>query len=367
MISPPKAPNPNQFGGPGPMTQAQYQAAQSNPYALYGGYGGYQPPLQARAAYPVGGGAGGGAVQVRNVAQPANPFTQSGNGPAGRVFSDPYVGQHGAGGYGGQYGGYGGGYGGYGGQYGAGQGMYGQNGNAGGGYPVPSMPGGNASSGGIAEVGSLIGAPQLPNNAQTLANYPNYQADQTFSQAGGPEYMMRQYGPRANQGMLPSASTQARIAPLLADRGVNANLAKQQAAYDLANQNANALLQWQALGAGSDIGQFNNLAGLNNAQQNFLLGQYGNNVGYQNGLLNAYSGLMGNMLGNVGGMAGGLVGGLSGAASDPNSLPFGLGSLPFQLGGSGGYSDPTGALSSIMGGAGAGNPLLASLLGGATG
>lgn len=357
MISPAQPANPNQFGGQRPTgygsggSQYSLYGAQPGPHSGYGGfpgygqggYPGYQAPTPARSAYPGVGGAGapamstgataiagspasgavrtatpagsGGGGYAMNSGQPANPYTQSGNGPAGQAY-----GQSGA--MPSQYMP----------NFGGGvpvQQDYGFNNPlTGGGYPFSSAPAAGGGSNGIANVQSLVGPPVLPSTPQQISTYPNFQADQTFSQTGGAPYQMLQHGPGASQGMLPSASTQALAAPALADAATNANLARQQGAYDLANQNANALLQWQGLGAGSDINQMNNLAGLNNAEQNYLLGQYGNNVGLQTGMLGIYAPLMSGMIGNTMGMAGNMLGGIGNSLSgymDPSSIMSGLG------------------------------------------
>lgn len=275
-------------------------------YALYGGYQGYRPPTQAVAANPAGQGAGG-ATQSRNTAQPSNPYTQAGNGPAGQS---------------------------------AGQGAYG----VGGGYQAPNpQPGGNpvpggfgglfgnlfggqqqqsapaGSSGSVASITSAFGSPQLPyaggaDQQQTI----NRAVEQALQ---GPGITQMANSVRsANSGLSPSAGDMTAVNPTIAQRAGSAANAIAGIPYAQNLANSNALLQWQQ-GQGADVlGQAQNLAGINNAQQNYNLSQqlalmdaaYGN-ASNQAGLAGTlFNGLFGGggLLGGLGNFAGGVLGGL---------------------------------------------------------
>jgi hypothetical protein len=191
---------------------------------------------------------------------------------------------------------------------------------------IPGQQGGSQSPGQTtANITSAYGSPVLPFadpnlNAQTV----NRQFESSLGNQGL-QSILNSMRPQ-NNGMAPTAGDQQMLTPFMTQQGTAGADALAGVPYAQGLGNANSLLGWQSGQAGDVLGQFNNLLGVNNAQQgyglsnllnqmNYGTGQLGNQLGFGQNILGTLAGpgsilsnLLGGLTGSVGNLAGGMIG-----------------------------------------------------------
>jgi hypothetical protein len=176
-----------------------------------------------------------------------------------------------------------------------------------------------------AQITSAFGTPVLPFadpnlNAQTV----NRQFEGALG-TQGLQSILNSMRP-SNNGMAATPGDQQMLTPFMTSQGTAGANALAGVPYEQGLGNANALLNWQGGQTGDILGQFNNLLGVNNAQQNYGLtnllnqmnygtGTLGNQVGFGQNVIGGLAGpgsILSNLLGGLTGSVGNLVGGTIG-------------------------------------------------------
>lgn len=177
-----------------------------------------------------------------------------------------------------------------------------------------------------AQITSAYGTPVLP---FADPNLNNQTVNRQFESALGTEGLQSILnGMRpSNNGMTATAGDQQMLTPFMAQQGTAGADALAGVPYAQGLGNANSLLGWQSGQSGDVLGQFNNLLGMNNAQQQYGLSNLLNQLNFGTGTLGNQVGLGGNVLGSLAGpgsILSNLLGGLTGSLGNLTGGLIGL-------------------------------------------